>query len=50
MSACGVVPDVGDMVRKFGPPLTGVAAAVKANGVLELVTWMVCDAGAAVPS
>jgi len=50
VKACGVVPEVGDTVRKSGPPLTGAVATVKFNGVLELVTCTVCDAGVPVPS
>ena len=34
---CGVVPLVGRTVRKFGPPLTGVAETVKFKGAPELV-------------
>ena len=34
---CGVVPPVGRIVRKFGPPLTGVAETVMLNGAPELV-------------
>ena len=43
--ACGVVPLTGFNVRKFGPPLTGVAPATKFKVVLELVIWTFCAAG-----
>ena len=38
----GELPELGVTVRKFAPPVTGVAATVKAIGVPELVTWKFC--------
>ena len=48
-TVCGVVPLVGDTVRKSGPPFEVEVETVKFKGVLELVTWSVCAPGVVVP-
>lgn len=49
LNAWGVVPEAGLAWRKLGPPLTGVAAAVKLTPAVELVIWTFCAAGVPLP-